>query len=382
MDKNKFEGRMVRKQKRRQRELILWLCIGIAVLTIFGLALAVIFHTPNVTNVPPFPTGEVSTSTGETSGEDVGTVVDPYERKEGFYTFLVAGMDAVSSNTDVLMLASLNTNTNEIHIVQIPRDTYIKGKTLGYGSLTRVNAIFSAEYNYQLKQGISNKTARTLAMQSLQKYLSEALCINIDEYVLINTSGFRSVIDAVGGIYYDVPCDMFYEDPEQDLYIDLKEGYQHLDGAQCEQLIRYRSGYTTGDIERVELRADFMIEVFKQVKNNISLDSMLDLIRDKELMQKVSTSMSLMDIFSYVRMVYKLDDDSVSVRKLSGEVLQNPHTGAWIYYCLNKKAALADINECLNVYKSDIDIAIFDKKGLFSGTENGNDDYIYEYYHS
>lgn len=366
------------KQKRQKREYILWGVLAAAIVLVLTSALVLAFYAPNVDDTPHFPTD--GTDSGET--DDVGASAQPYKRKEGFYTFLVAGMDAASNNTDVLMLASLDTENAEIHIVQIPRDTYVNRSVGGYTSLTRVNAIFSAEYNYQISRGITAKTAKSLAMEALCERLSEALCINIDEYVYVNTSGFRNVIDAVGGIDYEVPQDMFYEDPYQDLYIDLKAGYQHLNGTQCEHLIRYRSGYATGDIGRVELRGDFMVEVFKQVKNKIDLDSMLALIRDKDLMQKVGTSMSLMDILAYVKMVYKLDNDAISVRTISGEVVQNPDTGAWIYYCMNKKGALKDINECLNVYEQDIDISLFDSKGLFSGTEGASDHYIYEYYNS
>jgi hypothetical protein len=61
--------------------------------------------------------------------------------------------------------------------------------------------------------------------------------------------------------------------------------------------------------------------------------------------------------------------------------VQNPETGTWVYYCLNKLKALQDINECLNVYKNDIDISIFDKNELFSGEKDSSSDYLYEYYH-
>ena len=362
-------------KKKKSAEPILWGILIFAIVAVLSAALFLALYQPNVDDDPQFSTGE--TTGGEPNGADT-----LYDRKKGFYTVLVAGIDAFSNNTDVLMLASLDTENGKIEIVQIPRDTYINKTVGGYESLTRVNAVFSAEYNKQINQGRTSKTAKTLAMQDLQKRLSEALCINIDEYVLIDTKGFRSIIDAVGGIDYDVPQDMFYEDPEQELYINLSKGYQHLNGEQCEQLIRYRSGYATGDIGRVELRGDFMTEVFKQVKNKFSLDAMLKLIKDKSLLQKVNTSMSLADIFAYVRMCYQLEDDAVSVRTISGSVVQNPETGAWIYYCLNKQKALNDINECLNVYKNDIEISIFDQKEFFSGTKDSSGHYLYEYYHS
>lgn len=350
----------------------------IASIFILTFTLTIVFYSPRVDDEPHF-------STDRNNGAehtDFETSSPVYERKEGFYTFLIAGIDAISNNTDVLMLASLDTKNGKIEIVQIPRDTYINKTVGGYTGLTRVNAVYAAEYNRQVQNGVSRSSAKSLAMEDLARRLSEALCINIDEYVLIDTKGFRDVIDAVGGVDYDVPQDMFYEDPEQGLYINLSKGYQHLDGSQCEQLIRYRSGYAKGDIGRVEMRGDFLTAVFRQVKNKIGVEAMLKLIRDGDVLQKIRTSMSLMDIFAYVRMVYRLGDDAIGVRTLSGSVVQNPDTGAWIYYCLNKKGALRDINECLNIYKNDIDISIFDQKEFFSGMKGASDHYIYEYYHS
>jgi len=364
-------------KKHAVRKSLVKTSLIIASIFILTITLTFVFYSPQVDDRPHFSTGGVH---GDHSDFETSSPV--YERKDGFYTFLIAGIDAISNNTDVLMLASLDTKNEKIEVVQIPRDTYINKTVGGYSGLTRVNAIYAAEYNRQVGNGISRSTAKTLAMEDLVKRLSEALCINIDEYVLIDTKGFRDVIDAVGGIDYDVPQDMFYEDPEQDLYINLSKGYQHLNGSQCEQLIRYRSGYAKGDIGRVEMRGDFMTEVFRQVKNKIGVEAMLKLILDGDVLQKIRTSMSLMDIFAYVRMVYRLGDDAIGVRTISGSVVQNPDTGAWIYYCLNKKGALHDINECLNIYKKDIDISIFDQKEFFSGTKGASDHYIYEYYHS
>ena len=345
----------------------------IASIFILTIMLTFIFYSPRVDDRPQFSTD---------ANSDFEASSSVYERKEGFYTFLIAGIDAISNNTDVLMLASLDTKNGRIEVVQIPRDTYINKTVGGYTGLTRINAVYAAEYNRQVKNGNSKKNAKALAMQDLSRRLSEALCVNIDEYILIDTKGFRDVIDAVGGIDYDVPQDMFYEDPEQGLYINLSKGYQHLDGSACEQLIRYRSGYATGDIGRVEMRGDFLTEVFRQVKNKIGVETMLKLIADGDVMQKIRTSMSIMDILAYVRMAYQLDDDAIGVRTLAGSVVQNPDTGAWIYYCLNKRSALRDINECLNAYKNEIDIAIFDQREFFSGTKGASDHYIYEYYHS
>lgn len=364
----------LKNKKNKKRENILWLCIGVALLAIFGTILGVIFHEPNVEDIPNFPTNET------TKGEDVDVSTEPYERKEGYYTFLIAGVDDVSMSTDVMMLASLDTENKKIHVMQLPRDTFVNAAVGGFTTVHRINAVFTGEYNRQVNKGISQKTAKTLAMQALCERLETQLCITIDEYVLINTSAFCSIIDAVGGVNFEVPFDMFYEDPEQDLYIDLKAGYQHLDGDQCEQLIRYRDGYSRGDIERMEMRADFMSALFSQVKANVNLDTMLKIIRDKNILQKMSTSMSLVDLLAYVKMVYTVKDADMDIRTISGEVVQNPHNGLWLYFVLNKEGALSDINECLNVYTNEIRIDNFDKTGFFTDSVSSDHAYIHDYY--
>lgn len=336
--------------------------------------LSIALHTPSVDDDPPFTNPNETTASVQTGGND------PYVRKDGYYTFLFAGIDDVSMSTDVLMLVSMDTKNGAVDVVQIPRDTFVNKTVLGYKNITRVNSIFTVEYNYHRNQGVSAANARKLAMATLKETLEESLCVKIDEYILTDTSAFVEIIDALGGIYFDVPQDMYYEDPDQNLYIDLKAGYQHLDGKACEGLIRYRSGYATGDIGRVELREDFLVEAFRQVKENVGVGSMVRLI--PTFFSKIKTSMSMNDMIAYTKEAYKVDSENIDVRTIGGSVIQNPKTGAWIYFCLNKAEALADINECLNVYETDIDEAIFDKNGLFTDRNNEGNAYIHEYYSS
>ncbi len=374
MDKKKINNRKKKHTFFQEPKLWALAFTSVLIMTILVITLSVTLHRPHVDDDPPFTDPEATTNSVQTGAED------PYIRKDGYYTFLLAGIDDVSMSTDVLMLASLDTESGKINVVQIPRDTFINKSVLGYKNATRVNSIFTVEYNYHRNQGVSATNAKKLAMITLKETLEESLCLKIDEYVLINTSGFCEIIDALGGIYYNVPQDMFYEDPYQDLYIDLKAGYQHLDGNACEGLIRYRAGYATGDIGRVELREDFLMAAFVQIKENITAAGMAKLI--PTFFSKMKTSMSLNDMLAYTKEVYAIDAENIAFRTLGGAVVQNPNTGKWIYYCLNKEAALRDVNESLNVYETDIDESVFDKKGLFTDAVNEDNAYINDYYSS
>ena len=122
------------------------------------------------------------------------------------------------------------------------------------------------------------------------------------------------------------------------------------------------------------------MEAFRQVKENVGVGNMVRLI--PTFFSKIKTSMSMNDMIAYTKEVYKVDAENIDVRTIGGSVIQNPTTGAWVYFCLNKAEALADINECLNVYETDIDAAIFDGEGLFTDRNNEGNAYIHEYYSS
>ena len=211
---------------------------------IVAVALFMSLYKPGVEERPHFPTGTTTETPPDiTTADDKQTSVDPYKRKKGYYTFLIAGTDVISNNTDVLMLASIDTEKGEINIIQIPRDTFVNKEVGGYQTVTRVNSVYAAAYNRSTKAGTRGESARHIAMKELKARLEESLCVNIDYYALVNTSSFRRIVDAVGGVWFDVPKDMDYDDPEQGLSIHLKEGYQLLDGEQAMGLVRFRYGY-------------------------------------------------------------------------------------------------------------------------------------------
>ncbi|MBQ7290766.1 MAG: LCP family protein [Clostridia bacterium] len=298
------------------------------------------------------------------------------ERTKSFYTFLVCGADKAARNTDVIMLVSVDKTAKSINVLQIPRDTFVHGKRID-ANTTRINGIYAAAY---AASPLSGKERERAAMAAFAERLESALCIEIDRCVLLDTAAFVKIIDAVGGVEYEIERDMRYEDPAQGLSIDLKAGKKHLTGAEAEQLVRYRAGYAMGDMGRVEVREGFLSAVYAQVMENISPVNALKIA--KELASSVTTDMSFYDIAFFIKTVYDIGADNLRVKTLSGSPVQNPETGFWIYYALNKRAALADINEYMNAAETEISYEDFDKGALFTDDPKGKNPYISEYYYS
>lgn len=345
--------------------------LGVLCALILFVALFLSLYKPGVNDGPAF-------NTETTTSDNTQVNVDPYARKKGYYTFLIAGTDNISNSTDVLMMASFDTVNNNVSIVQIPRDTFVNKSVGGYTSVTRVNSVFAAAFNREVNGGTRAASARHIAMKDLKSRLESSLCVNLDYYVLVNTDSFCKIVDAVGGIWFDVPEDMDYEDPEQELFIHLKAGYQKLDGKAAEGLIRFRQGYAQGDLDRVNMRADFLKAMITQVKENLTADSLAKIIG--ELISSIDTSVSISDAVYFARALYSVPSEKITVATLSGSTVRNPENGTWNYYVLNRAKALADVNKYLNVFSGDIEAGLFDPKGFFTDSANENHAYINNYY--
>ena len=265
-----------------------------------------------------------------------------------------------------MMLASLDTEKNALNILQIPRDTVVDPKSFG---VTRVNAIYASA----LRRGDD-------AREELCNVLSSSLCAEIDRYVFMDTAAFAHIVDAVGGVEYDIPFDMDYEDPEQGLYIHLKEGKQTLDGKKAEAFIRYRAGYATGDLGRVDARAGFMREMLISVREKLSLTGAAAIAA--ELISSVTTNVGLAETAFFAARLYAVDAENINVKTISGSAVQNPETGAWIYYALNKRAALDDINNFIKPEGAAASYEDFDKNAIFTDDPKGKNPYISKYYYS
>lgn len=157
---------------------------------------------------------------------------------------LVVGVDKDGIRSDVNMLVSVNAKDKTVNILSIPRDTRVK---IGNG-YAKINACLGKENG----EALLIETVRGLTG------------LPIHSFCKINFEGVRNVIDLLGGVEYNVPIDMDYDDPAQDLHIHLKKGPQVLDGADAEGLLRFRSGYKNADLGRINTQQDFLKELVRQ----------------------------------------------------------------------------------------------------------------------
>ncbi len=352
-----------KKQKRIETLIIV-------IFTLIAVTLGIIIVAKNFSPAPPvddedipFHTGDVETQTddeGNKLDQPVSTE-DKYIRREGVYNFLFVGYDKTAGLTDVNMLAQFDTNSGAINVIQLPRDTY-----------ARYN---SKDGSYRKINGAMGFFGRDL--DDFASFLEKNLCINIDYYGSVDLVAFRNIVDIIGGVEMYVPRDMFYEDPEQDLYINLKKGYQTLNGDKAEQFVRFRKGYVNADIGRTDAQKIFMTAFMEKFIKSMNVSTLAQV--GTQMLKYVDTNLTLNEYVFFATKVLSIDTSKLTMLTLPGkDVREYGSSGAW-YYVLSRSAMLDAVNTYLNVYTKDITDEIFDPNTIFT---NPDSKYMLEIYNS
>ncbi len=189
-------------------------------------------------------------------------------------TFAVFGVDEDSYRTDVTMVVFFHHESGKVDIVSVPRDTKVKIPDDMYSKIKERRS----DVNQVVKiNGIPAYVTEDRNEASVE-VLESNLGIPIDYYVNVKLDVFRYIVDTIGEIKIDIPVDMKYSDPLQDLNINLKKGEQYINGAQAEQLVRFRSGYASGDVGRVEMQQVFMKAFVEQLLNTKNRLNMVNVV--------------------------------------------------------------------------------------------------------
>ena len=226
------------------------------------------------------------------------------------YRVLILGKDDAASLCDVMMLASFDLETPALSVIQIPRDTYL--------------AYTSADYKK------INGAVRSLGGErALCSFLGKTLGVPIDGYVSFDLDFVADAVDMLGGVEVDVPFDMNYDDPYQDLSIHLEQGRQTLSGKEATHFIRYRSGYLRGDLGRIDAQKLFVASFLKAF---LEKGGTGDLPKAAVLAAKyLRTDMPVNTMVALAGVVRQIEPEHLTLLTLPGEETQSEYSGAWYY---------------------------------------------------
>lgn len=271
-------------------------------------------------------------------------------RKEGCYTFLIAGKDEAAGLTDTILVGMLDTKNGALKFVSIPRDTAVN---ISWAP-KKVNQYYPAAIN-------SGKDGVEALLAGVEKILG----YRVDSYAIFDVDVFVELVDTMGGVEFDVPIDMDYDDPGQDLYIHVKKGFQKLDGYDTMCVFRYRSTYVDGDIGRLNVQHDLLKAMTKQLLTLGNIPNIKKLVDIYE--ENVITNLSAGNVMFYVQEFLKLKDENITFETIPANYNGSKNGMSYVFIHLDEW--LTYVNTYLNPYKSDITV---DNVDIIYEASNGN----------
>lgn len=222
----------------------------------------------------------------------------------------VLAMGESTGMSDTIIVCSYDPKTQEASMLSIPRDTFIGESKRRASTSDKINALYN-----------SGKSPEK-TIEAVNKLTG----LNIKNYILIDTKGLVKLVNTIGGVDFNVPINMKYDDYSQDLHVDLKAGMQRLNGDQVEQLVRFRHNangstysyeYGIEDFGRMRTQREVIVAIAKQtiqLKNVKEIGHILDIAKEN-----VKTNMDFNLLKDYIPYAVNINADNIKTEQLPGQ---------------------------------------------------------------
>ena len=246
---------------------------------------------------------DYTTEQPEESGVAAEAPDSAASHRDGVYTFLISGIDVVGYHNDTNLVGMFDTVNGKLNIVSLPRDMLVNVNL----NIKKINQPYAAAKN-------NNQDATAALLDTV----SDILGYEVDMYAFVNIEAAAEIVDAIGGVYFDIPYDMDWDAPDQDppLHIHIKAGPQTLDGENFVNAMRFRMSndgshtYAGGDIQRIEFQHELLMAFAEQALQfgNIANIGVIY----SAVMENTETNVSLGNIMFLLEQFLKLDGEDIS----------------------------------------------------------------------
>ena len=197
---------------------------------------------------------------------------------------------ADNHQSDTALVVQISADRTYANVVSIPRDSIVnapscttsKGNTIPARYKVMFNSIFAEGYS----QGGDVESAAGCTLTAVQSLTG----LDIDQFVVADFNGFKSIIDALGGVDVCIPVRTY----DETTGLDLQRGLRHMDGTEATEYARMRHGTGSdgSDIMRTT-RQQYLIKTLASEARKVDIFS--DLPKAYRL---VTTSLSALQISS------------------------------------------------------------------------------------
>ncbi len=224
-------------------------------------------------------------------------------------------LEALDGRSDTMLLIRFDPADHTLRLLSVPRDTRVT-----VAGDTRVAKMNDANF----------VGGAPLAVETTSAMLNG---VPIDRYVRITNNAFRELVDLIGGIEVFVPRDMKYTDKTQGLYIDLKEGWQTLDGDRAEQFARFRKDQY-GDIGRVQRQQVLIKALRERLQSPTILPRLPKAV--SLMLRYVDTNLSFEEILALVNFGMGIESDQIRMVLLPGTFGDPQQFGGVSYWLMSE----------------------------------------------
>ncbi len=234
----------------------------------------------------------------------IGTDPEKAKNMPDFYCLL---MGKSQNMTDTIIVAKYSPNTGNAALLSIPRDSFVGKNKKAATASDKINS------KYQISP------------QKTLDAVNDLTGLNIKYYVTIDTAALRHLVDAIGGVTFNVPINMDYDDSSQDLYIHLKAGEQLLNGEQAEWVVRFRHNnngtsypvsYGDNDLGRMRTQREFIMEVAKQTLKIENITKINEILKIAE--EEVETNIDWNTMSNYIPALMNFKPENIRTETLPG----------------------------------------------------------------
>lgn len=339
-----------KKKSKFSKALAAMLSVVIIIVCAVYVGSKLLIAPPKIEDPPITPShetdkdGQTVTPTGEDSNSDETYIdvngAEGFTRKNGYYTILVACTDEGKTRTDSIVFCSFDSVNDKINVLNIPRDTMSNVSR----NVRKINSSYSVGKVKQLK-----------------KEINMLLGVPVDRYVIFDFDGIADVVDALGGITFDVPVKMNYDDPTQNLHIHFDKGEQLLSGKDVVKVLRFRknnngSGYPNADIGRIATLQSFAKTLAAKLTSSPAMIAKVPSVAQAAL-KNTTTDLTVSDVGWFVSEGLGMSAESIELFTLPGynKSVYEPSIGINQSYWIPKASEIITlVNESFNPYEEDI----------------------------
>lgn len=266
----------------------------------------------------------------ENSINEQPSLTPPEAEEDIVINTLLLGVDEARSDT--IIVARYNKQTHQVVMISVPRDTRVE--IPGYG-FEKINA------------AVGKKGGTALAMKTVGNLLD----IPIHHYVKVDFKGVEKIVDILGGVKINVPQQMDYDDPAQDLHIHIKAGEQVLKGEKALHFLRYRSGYADQDLGRIKAQQAFAKAFMNKLTSPAIILKAPSLITT--MIENTKTNLQQNEIGQYLLDIGDINVDNIKMYTLPGEPGYKNKAAYFIYDEEKLDEMMTTMNKELGITKEE-----------------------------